>query len=79
MDIVWETFINVPDNTAIPAQDELDLVLQTSAHLERQGHPRDRALELLKDLQRQKSGVRINIEYTDIFGNTQIPLTVVLD
>lgn len=78
LDIVWESFINVPDGTAIQANEELDLVFQTAKHLERNNHTPHQAENIMRQWEQQKSGIQILIEYEDIFLNQQDPLCLEL-
>lgn len=74
LDIVWESFVNIPKARAIPAQGQIVLVKQSLAHLENQGFSREEGIEILQTWQQQKSGIRVHIKYEDIFGNEQPPL-----
>lgn len=72
----WETYINLPDGTVLPAQEDSILVLQTSRHLmdaDVQGVEitKERALEILEQWDEIKSGIHASIKYEDVLGNTQ--------
>lgn len=75
---LWKTFINLPARRAIPAQSEVVLVKQSLEHLVGQGIDEQTAPELLREWQAQRSGIRVRIEYKDIFGNDMDPLIYVL-
>lgn len=74
LDIVWESFVNVVSNRAIPAEGEIVLIKQSLSHLQSsQGYTREAALSLLQQWQQQKTGILVRIEYEDIYGN-QMPV-----
>jgi len=72
LDIVWESFVNVVPNRAIPVEGEIVLIKQSLSHLQSQGYTQDAALSLLHQWQQQKTGIVVRIEYEDIYGN-QMP------
>lgn len=72
--IIWELFVNVPDKRSIPANGEITLVIQSIEHLIGQGISKDDGLSILKDWERQKTGILVHIEYSDIYGNEMEPL-----
>lgn len=77
--INWETFLNLPNGTSINPQEEMTLILETKEHLMFQGYSDNEAINLLEEWQKQKSGININIEYEDIYGNSQEPLEYILN
>ncbi|MBP6986625.1 MAG: hypothetical protein KBB83_08605 [Alphaproteobacteria bacterium] len=79
LDIVWESFVNIPKGRAIPAQDKVVLVKESLTHLQGQGYSQEQGLGILENWQRQKSGIRVRIEYEDIFGNEQPALEETLN
>jgi len=79
LNIVWESFVNIPKGRAIPAQDKVVLVKESLAHLQGQGFSQEQGIEILANWQRQKSGIRVRIEYEDIFGNEQPALEEILN
>ena len=58
---------DVPNNMAVPAQQNLELIVQTAEHLESQGYSKEKALGILELWQKQKSGNKVHIEYEDVF------------
>ncbi|MCA1853971.1 MAG: hypothetical protein LC647_16750 [Beggiatoa sp.] len=68
LNIVWETFVNVPPNRAIPVQGEIVLVKESLAHLRGQGYDEQAGLSILNQWQLQKTGILVHIEYEDIYG-----------
>lgn len=78
IDIIWESFINVPENTPIRAGEEMVLVLETKNHLVQQGYSENQALDILAKWQQQKTGIVANITYEDIYGNIQEALNSTL-
>lgn len=68
--IIWETFDAIRENRAIPAQGEIKLLWQSLDHLTDQGIGELEGLALLAEWQKQRSGIRVFIEYEDILGNT---------
>jgi hypothetical protein len=79
LNIVWESFVNVLPNRAIPAEGEILLIKASLAHLRGQGHDEKTALAILDQWQRQKTGIFVRIEYEDIYGNPMIPLDDILN
>lgn len=77
--IVWESFVNVLPNRAIPAEGEILLIKGSLTHLLGQGHDEKTALAILKQWQSQKSGILVRIEYEDIYGNPMTPLEDILN
>ena len=73
LDIVWESFVNVVPNRAIPAEGNIVLIKQSLSHLQSQGYTQETALALLNQWQQQKKGIMVRIEYEDIYGN-QMPV-----
>lgn len=73
LDIVWESFVNVVPDRAVPADGEIILIKQSLSHLQSQGYTQEEALSLLRQWQQQKMGIVVRIEYEDIFGN-QMPM-----
>ncbi len=73
LDIVWESFVNVVPNRAIPVGGKIVLIKQSLSHLQEQGYTKDAALSLLHKWQQQKTGIVVRIEYEDIYGN-QMPV-----
>lgn len=71
--IVWESFVNVVPNRAIPSEGEIVLIKQSLSHLQSQGYTEGEAQSLLHQWQQQKTGIVVRIEYEDIFGN-QLPV-----
>lgn len=69
LDITWQRFANLPAGRAIPAGEEMVLVEQSLDHLMAQGFDRERALALLASWRAQKTGIQVEIAYTDIYGN----------
>lgn len=76
VDIVWEDFVNVPRRVALPPQAETTLVLATERHLLTQGFSEQEAMAKLREFDSEKSGIHVEIEYEDIFGNKQDPLVL---
>ena len=79
LNIVWESFVNVPPNRAIPAEGEILLIQESLAHLRGQGHDETAAFAILAKWRTQKTGIRVHIEYEDIYGNPMTPLDDVLN
>ena len=71
--IIWETFVNMTPNRAISAEGEVVLIKISLRHLKSQDIAQDEALSLLREWQRQKTGINVRIEYEDIYGN-QMPI-----
>lgn len=69
LNIVWESYVNVPSNRAIPAEGEILLIQVSLAQLRGQGHDEKTALAILDRWQDQKTGILVRIEYEDIYGN----------
>ena len=72
----WETYLNLPPGTVVPAQEDAILLLQTSehlmdAHLQEVEITRDEALEILRQWDNRKTGIQVSIEYKDVLGNPQ--------
>ena len=78
LDIIWETFLNIPAESIIPPQRQKVLIKQSARHLEKQNYKPDDALSLLEEWQKQKSGIQVYIEYEDIYGNQMKPLQEIL-
>lgn len=78
LNIVWESFVNVPPNRAIPAEGEILLIKESLAHLLGLGHNEKTALTILNQWQSQKTGIHVRIEYEDIYGNPMTPLEEIL-
>lgn len=77
--IVWESFVNLPEKRAIPAGEDITLVKQSLQHLIAQGFDEAEGLRLLEDWQIQKKGILVRIEYEDIYGNEMKPLVETLN
>jgi hypothetical protein len=73
LDILWESFVNIPPNRAIPSQGEILLVKESLLHLREQGYDESQALSILEQWQQQKTGIQVHIEYEDIYG-TPMPI-----
>jgi len=73
--IMWETFVNLPEKRAIPAQGEVVLVKESLEHLTGQGIDSKTGLALLAQWAKQAAGIEVDIEYADILGNRMEPLT----
>ena len=71
---MWERFVNVSPNSAVPVQGDLLLIEQSLEHLQRQGIEEAAGLKLLGDWQKEKKGIEVYIEYEDIFGRKMEPL-----
>jgi|GEM_PF-2718461 len=78
LDIIWESYMNIPEGRAVPAEEEMVLVVQSARHLIANGMKEESAIEILKEWQRQKSGIRVHVEYSDIYGNEMEPLAQTL-
>jgi hypothetical protein len=66
--IVWETFVNLPERRAIPAQGEVVLIKESLEHLTGQGIDEKTGLRLLAQFDAQASGIEVEIEFEDILG-----------
>jgi hypothetical protein len=71
---MWERFVNVSQNSAIPVQGDLLLIKQSLEHLQKQGVEEAVGLKLLSEWQKEKKGIEVYIEYEDIFGRKMEPL-----
>jgi hypothetical protein len=72
--LLWETFQDVWPGLALPAQKDILLIKQSATHLIDQGMSEDAALDLLRKWQDERRGIRVYINYTDIYGNKMEPL-----
>lgn len=70
----WVTYVNLPKGRVVAAQSDISLVKQTLQHLRGQGIEEKNALALLRRFQSGKKGIKVYIEYYDIFGNEMEPL-----
>lgn len=69
LDIVWESYVNVVPDRAIPAEGEILLIKESVAHLRGQGYDDETALAILYQWRVQKTGILVRIEYEDLYGN----------
>lgn len=65
----WVTYVNLPPKRVIPAGGTISLVKQSLENLQGQGMDDAPALSILDRIQREKKGIKVRIEYLDIFGN----------
>lgn len=72
--LLWETFQDVWPGLVLPAQSGILLIKESAAHLIEQGMSEPAALDLLHKWQDERRGIRVHIEYTDIYGNEMEPL-----
>jgi hypothetical protein len=72
--VAWVTYANLPKGRVVAAQSDISLVKQTLEHLRDQGIEERNALTLLHQFQDEKKGIKVHIEYYDIFGNEMEPL-----
>jgi hypothetical protein len=72
--LFWETYQDVWSGLALPAQDRILLIKESSAHLTGQGMSQGAALDLLQQWQDARIGLKVHIEYNDILGNEMEPL-----
>jgi len=75
----WVTFVNLPKGRVVAAQSDITLVKQTLEHLRGQGVEEEDALTILRRFQDEKRGIKVYIEYYDIFGNEMEPLEATLN
>lgn len=79
LNVVWDTYMNLPDDTALQQQENIELVKLTAVALEKGGKSKDVALQILAQWQEQKEGIHMYIEYEDIYGNAQDPINTTLN
>jgi hypothetical protein len=72
--LFWETYQDVWSGLVLPAQEGIVLIKESAKHLVNQGLSEPAALNLLRQWQDERRGIRIHIEYTDIYGNEMEPL-----
>jgi len=76
--VAWATYVNLPKGRVVAAQTDISLVKQTLEHLLGQGIDEESSLDILRRFQDEKRGIKVYIEYSDIFGNEMEPLREVL-
>jgi hypothetical protein len=72
--IAWDTYVNLPPKRVIAAGGNISLVKLSLNNLQNQGLDDGSALKILDQAQEAKKGIRIRIEYFDIFGNEMEPI-----
>jgi hypothetical protein len=76
---IWEQFETVVRGEVVPPQGEMVLLKETLEHLQGQTDSKGRiidkeeGLRILEDWQRQRSGIHIRVELTDIYGKSVKP------
>jgi hypothetical protein len=79
LNIVWESFVDIPKDRVIPAEGEVVLIKQSLEHLVKQGIDNDDALMILRKWKSQKTGITIHIEYEDLYGNEMKTIDQILN
>jgi hypothetical protein len=74
----WATYVNLPPKRVIAAGDTISLIKQSLEHLTGQGLDDQSAMRILDQIQQEKKGIMVRIEYYDIFGNEMIPVDYVI-
>jgi hypothetical protein len=77
--VAWVTYVNLPKGRVVATQSDISLVKQTLEHLRGQGVEQKDALAILRRIQNEKKGIKVYIEYYDIFGNEMEPLEETLN
>jgi hypothetical protein len=72
--LLWETYQVVWPGLVLPAQKGIVLVKESAEHLIDQGLSEPDALDLLRQWQDERRGIKVHIEYTDIYENKMEPL-----
>jgi hypothetical protein len=72
--LLWETYQNVWSGLVLPAQNGIVLIRESADHLINQGLSQLDAEDFLRQWQDERRGIRVHIEYADIYGNEMEPL-----
>lgn len=75
---MWDSYINVPDDTVLPPGDEFVLVAASASNLESNGETREQALATLERIEREQSGIKIDIKFENAHGIEQDTFSLVL-
>jgi hypothetical protein len=70
----WVTYVNLPPKRVVAAGADISLIKQSLEHLLNQGVSDASAARILDRIQETKKGIKVHIEYLDIFGNDIEPL-----
>ena len=73
----WVTYIRLPPKFAINEGASISLIRQSLENLRGQGFKDRSGLNLLSRIQNERKGIRVRIEYLDIFGNEMEPVDFV--
>lgn len=67
--IKWDTYSTIPENKTLEANGEIILIQLTKKNLLKQGIKKETALKILTTFQEKKSGLKVSVKYTNIYGN----------